>query len=407
MGTCGKGINTLENDILQDKIKNALCNINYDNVFYGIGFFCKIPFPNNSNLLTVLITNYNILGDVINNKRKNINISLINNNNNSNTIFIDESRLIYVNKNIYDISIIEIKDKDGFDFNTFLEIDDENSDIQYKNKEVYIINNINSHIVNYYKSEINYINSDNHNLGYLFKKEVGLLGTPIINYNNYKVIGIHKWNQNINNKPSGTLIMGPIKDFINIIKQLNKKKLDNAKNKKIIKRDFTLFNSMNCIFNNSINEKIRKRLVKEINDTKYEEGYEIHCLIDNKIFGILEGPPETIYEDGYFKFNIIYSDNYPFKPPDFYFTTKIFHPNINENGYVNVDILKDKWIPELSLKTIIISIQSLLNDPNIDDFENEEAVKLFRKSRKEYENTVRFYISIYSNYSNINNEFLI
>ena len=74
---------------------------------------------------------------------------------------------------------------------------------------------------------------------------------------------------------------------------------------------------------------------------------------------------------------------------------------------MNVDILKDKWIPELSLKTIIISIQSLLNDPNIDDFENEEAVKLFRKSRKEYENTVRFYISIYSNYSNINNEFLI
>ena len=407
MGTCGKGIKTLENnDTFQDKMKNVLCNINYNNAFYGIGFFCKISLPNKPYLLTVLITNYNILGDDIINKRGKINISSLINNNNSKTISIDESRLIYVNKNIYDISIIEIKDKDGFDFIKFLEIDDEifkdNLDTNFKNKEIYIINNINSQVVNYYKSEINNINSDNHNLEYLSKKEVGLLGTPIVNCNNYKVIGIHKSNQDINNKPLGTLIKGPINDFNDIIKQLNKKKFDSAKAKKNISK-YILHNSKNFIFNYTINEKIGKRLVKEIIDTQFVDGYEIYGLIDNKIIGILEGPPETIYENGYFKFNIIYSDNYPFKPPDFYFTTKIFHPNINkENGYVNVDKLKDKWKPELSLKNIIISIQFLLKDPNIDDFENEEAVNLFRKNKKEYENTVRHYISNYANNSNIN-----
>ena len=69
---------------------------------------------------------------------------------------------------------------------------------------------------------------------------------------------------------------------------------------------------------------------------------------------------------------------------------------------MNVYKLKDKWKPELSLKNIIISIQFLLKDPNIDDFENEEAVNLFRKNKKEYENTVRHYISNYANNSNIN-----
>ena len=52
----------------------------------------------------------------------------------------------------------------------------------------------------------------------------------------------------------------------------------------------------------------------------------------------------------------------------------MFHPNIKEDGNVFIDILKERWTPELSLKTIIISIQSLLNDPNTDNYTNKEAL---------------------------------
>ena len=104
---CNERIRTLDNEFLNKKLNKALCKIQYNNVFYGIGFFCKIPFPNFSNILTVLITNNNILGGNRIMKGKNITISL--NNDNPKNILIDESRLIYTNKELYDITIIEIK----------------------------------------------------------------------------------------------------------------------------------------------------------------------------------------------------------------------------------------------------------------------------------------------------------
>ena len=86
-----------------------------------------------------------------------------------------------------------------------------------------------------------------------------------------------------------------------------------------------------------------KRLNKEIKDLldAKGEGFQLFGFIENKIYGVLEGPPNSPYENGFFRFTITYERDYPFKPPEFLFETKIFHPNIN-NGWIGIGILKDQ-----------------------------------------------------------------
>ena len=79
------------------------------------------------------------------------------------------------------------------------------------------------------------------------------------------------------------------------------------------------------------------------------------------------GPEDTPYANGVFFLNIEFPKNYPFKPPKCNFETKIYHPNINSAGSICVDILRDNWSPALTISKVLLSICSLLTDPNPDD----------------------------------------
>ena len=130
------------------------------------------------------------------------------------------------------------------------------------------------------------------------------------------------------------------------------------------------------------------------------EGFQIFSFMDDILTGVLEGPPNTAYEDGYFLFKIKFPLDYFFKPPRFTFITDIFHPNIF-NGKVSVDIFRDdQWTPALCVfEKIIYSVQSLLDDPNPDDFINSTAAKLYKEDKNNYNTIVREYTSLNANYS--------
>ena len=129
-------------------------------------------------------------------------------------------------------------------------------------------------------------------------------------------------------------------------------------------------------------------------------GYQIFSYKHDTLLGVLEGPPNTPYENGYFLFKILFPKQFPITAPQFCFLSTIFHPNISENGYVSVNFLDIDWTPALMIfETIIYSIQSLLDDPNPDNYLNETAAHLYKKDRKTYDETVKEYTNLYSNYS--------
>jgi len=72
------------------------------------------------------------------------------------------------------------------------------------------------------------------------------------------------------------------------------------------------------------------------------------------------------------------------------FVTKVYHPNISTTGAICLDILKpDKWSPALTVAKLVLSISSLLTDPNADDPLNGEAGRLYRQSKAAFEKTAR------------------
>ena len=113
----------------------------------------------------------------------------------------------------------------------------------------------------------------------------------------------------------------------------------------------------------------------------------------------MEGPILSPYQNGFFLFKIIHPIDYPLNPPKFYFITKIFHPNIDKDGLVSVDILENNWSPSLRIRTTILSVQSLLGDPNFEIFVNQETVSLYNSNKDLYNKKVLEYVNNYANYS--------
>lgn len=76
------------------------------------------------------------------------------------------------------------------------------------------------------------------------------------------------------------------------------------------------------------------------------------------------GPSDTPYQALTFKLSFDFPDRYPFVPPEVKFLTPIYHPNVDMKGRICLDILKDKWSAVLNVGSVLISLQSLLGEPN-------------------------------------------
>jgi ubiquitin-conjugating enzyme E2 C len=78
----------------------------------------------------------------------------------------------------------------------------------------------------------------------------------------------------------------------------------------------------------------------------------------------IEGPDDTPYAGLTFKLSFSFPSNYPYAPPTVLFKTPIYHPNVDFSGRICLDILKDKWTAAYNIQTVLLSLQSLLGEPN-------------------------------------------
>jgi ubiquitin-conjugating enzyme E2 A len=104
---------------------------------------------------------------------------------------------------------------------------------------------------------------------------------------------------------------------------------------------------------------------------------------------VIFGPDGTDWADGVFKLTLTFPENYPHAPPQVRFVTPVFHPNVYKTGAICLDILQRNWTPANDVASVLISIQSLLTDPNPSSPANAEAARLYNENRPEYVRRIR------------------
>ena len=103
---------------------------------------------------------------------------------------------------------------------------------------------------------------------------------------------------------------------------------------------------------------------------------------------ILMGPKGTPYEGGKFVLKLDFGDKYPILAPAIKFVTPILHSNIALDGSICLDILKDKWSPVLTISQVLLSISSLLNEPNPRDPLNTKIADLYLQDQAKHDEAV-------------------
>ena len=105
--------------------------------------------------------------------------------------------------------------------------------------------------------------------------------------------------------------------------------------------------------------------------------------------GHIDGPQDTPYAGGRFHLIIDFPKDFPFKPPCVKFTTPVYHPNISKKGEICLDILHSQWSPVLTIRSLLISVCSLLTDPNPDHGLNQDALQIYRTDPTKYNEIAR------------------
>ena len=206
----GISMNVLENLLEKSKI---VTKIKINNLT-GSGFLCKIPFPDEKNIIPMLVTSNHILKKEDITQGKSFSFTL-DNDKKAVKILIDESRKIYSNEE-YDITMLEIRQSDGLDIERFLEIEEnifsQNSNEKIKNELVYLLSYPKGEKLLISNGIIKSIEENGYTIHHLCSTCQGCAGCPILNTNN-KVIAIHVGAHKTKNYNIGTFLKKPIEDF--------------------------------------------------------------------------------------------------------------------------------------------------------------------------------------------------
>ncbi|XP_010534488.1 PREDICTED: ubiquitin-conjugating enzyme E2 14 isoform X2 [Tarenaya hassleriana] len=134
------------------------------------------------------------------------------------------------------------------------------------------------------------------------------------------------------------------------------------------------------------------------------DGFSAGLVDENNVFQwsvSIMGPPDTLYEGGFFSALMKFPENYPLSPPTVEFTSEMWHPNVYPDGRVCISILhppgddpngyelaSERWTPVHTVESIILSIISMLSSPNDESAANLEAAKEWRENRAEFNRKV-------------------
>ncbi|VVT54533.1 uncharacterized protein SAPINGB_P004123 [Magnusiomyces paraingens] len=117
--------------------------------------------------------------------------------------------------------------------------------------------------------------------------------------------------------------------------------------------------------------------------------------------GVMVLAEDSPYNGGYFKARMIFPSDYPYSPPTFKFIPPIFHPNVYRDGRLCISILHksgdvtsgepdgETWSPVQTVESVLVSIVSLLSDPNINSPANVDASVAYTKNPEEFKQRVR------------------
>lgn len=144
-----------------------------------------------------------------------------------------------------------------------------------------------------------------------------------------------------------------------------------------------------------------RRIAKEIEDCQRADttNLQVKTIGDDlsHLKGTFQGPTETPYEGGQFTVDIHIPNDYPFRPPKMKFDTRIYHPNISsQTGAICLDILKEQWSPVLTIKSALVSLQSMLNDPQPNDPQDAEVASHYLRDRQSFNKTAKYWTEQYA-----------
>ncbi|CAG0924932.1 unnamed protein product [Notodromas monacha] len=146
-----------------------------------------------------------------------------------------------------------------------------------------------------------------------------------------------------------------------------------------------------------------QRQLAELNKNPVE-GFSAGLVDDSDLYlweVVLLGPPDTLYEGGIFKAQLVFPEEYPLRPPKMKFLTEIWHPNVHQSGEVCISILhepgddtygyeaaSERWLPVHTVETVLLSVISMLADPNAESPANIDAAKEMREMPDEFRKKV-------------------
>ncbi|PWN48221.1 putative ubiquitin-conjugating enzyme E2 [Violaceomyces palustris] len=133
------------------------------------------------------------------------------------------------------------------------------------------------------------------------------------------------------------------------------------------------------------------RVQKDLTELELPKTMKTHFADPNDVlnFTLTIEPDEGMYKNGSFTFTFAINTNYPHDPPKVKCTQKIYHPNVDLEGNVCLNILREDWKPVLNLNSIMVGLQYLFLEPNADDPLNKEAAEDLRRDRSVFSSNVK------------------